>query len=101
MRGKWYLSEEELKNWAPRVEADIKELLRTGDDDIDYTETDLNPFQLGEIVESLGWEENEVDRNGWEQDRWAYYSHPDYEDRICIFSCGMTFKLSLGACIND
>ena len=101
MRGKWYLSEEELQDWAPRVEADIKELLRTGDEAMDYTETDLNPFQLGEIVESLGWEEDEVDRNGWEQDRWAFYWHPDYEDRICIFSCGMTFELKLEACIDD
>ena len=63
MRGKWHLSEEELKDWAPRVEADIKELLKTGDDAINYTETNLNPFQLGEIVELLGWEEDEVFRN--------------------------------------
>ena len=101
MRGKWYLSKEELESWLPRVEADIKELLKAGDDAINYTETDLNPFQLGEIVTALGWEEDEVDRNGWEQDRWAYYWHPDHEDRICIFSCGMTFELNLRACIYD
>ena len=95
MRGEYHLTPAEYAQWLPQIEADVNAILNDNSEEIDYSTTDLNPFQLGELLEGIGWEEDDVDTNGWQQDRWAFYTHPDRNDKIHIFSCGITFELKL------
>jgi hypothetical protein len=47
------------------------------------------------VLETLGWEYTDSDSNGWEQDHWMYFKHPDHKITLTVFSCGMTFELKL------
>lgn len=96
MRGNYNLKDWEIDYWTPKIKQDVDTLIRSTDlDDIDYTSKDLNPYQMGLILEGLGWESEEFETTGWEQDRWEYFSHPDYDIKLCLFSCGITFEMKI------
>lgn len=96
MRGNYNLKDWEIEYWTPKIKQDIDTLFRSEDiDDIDYTSKDINPYQMGDILEGLGWESDEFETNGWEQDRWEYFSNVDYPRRLCLTSCGITFGMTL------
>lgn len=102
MRGKWNMRDWEIELWEGLLQKHIDWLKYSRTEDkIDLTEENINPYQVGVIMERLGWHSNEVEMNGWEQDRWEYFSHPDFECRICLFSCGQTFELSLFYCEEE
>lgn len=61
---------------------------------IDLSDTPLNPFTLGRILEDLGYKRYDTDRNGWEMDFWLYYSKMECKTLV-ISGCGMTFQLIL------
>lgn len=60
----------------------------------DFSDTELNPYTLGIILENLGYERNNQDDNGWELDFWITYTKKGYRP-IMINGCGMTFELQL------
>lgn len=96
MRGNYNLKDWEITYWTPKIEKDIEMLLRSSDlDDIDYTPRDLNPYQLRLILEALGWDSEEVETNGWEQDRWEYFYNEERGIELCLYSCGITFEMKL------
>ncbi len=96
MRGKWNMRDWEIDLWKGVIQKHIDRLKNSiTEDEIDLTEENINPYQVGIIMKELGWESDEVEMNGWEQERWEYFSHPDCNYRICLFSCGQTFELSL------
>ena len=95
MRGEWQLRDWESEYWMRKVESYIQEL-RRNTDKIDLTKEDINPYQLWQVLELLGWErDDDVDTNGWEQDMWMTFRNPHYDNDLVVFSCGMTFSLEM------
>lgn len=95
MRGEWNLRDWEEQHWTYKIEKYIQNLFR-GQNKIDLTKEDINPYQIWQILESLGWErDDDMDTNGWEQDMWMYFYNPNYLHKIIVFSCGMTFKFEM------
>lgn len=84
----------ELDLWKRKIEHYILYIERKKED-IDLSEENINPYQLRAVLELLGWECIDSDSNGWEQDHWMYFKHPDHKITLTIFSCGMTFELKL------
>lgn len=95
MRGEWNLRDWEEEHWSRKMTSYIQTLFR-GKNKIDLTKEDINPYQVWNILETLGWErEDDIDTNGWEQDMWMRFYNPHYPYRIVVFSCGMTFQLEM------
>lgn len=44
----------------------------------------ISPSGVDDILEDLGWERDDFDDNGWQQDTWYYYSHTDYPFRLVM-----------------
>jgi hypothetical protein len=98
---RWNLSKEVSDEWKVKVEEHIKKIQECDleeenpyDVELDLSGTSLNPSTLKYLLESLGWNEDDWDTNGWEWDFWAYYSKSGCK-RICMSGCGMTFSLYL------
>ena len=84
MRGKWNMRDWEIDLWKGVIQKHIDRLKNSKtEDEIDLTEENINPYQVGIIMKELGWESDEVEMNGWEPERWEYFSHPDCNYRIC------------------
>lgn len=62
--------------------------------ELDLTGKPINPYQLGKLLEELGYRRENMDQNGWEMDFWIYYSHENKRP-VVISGCGMTHKLVL------
>ena len=95
MKGEWHLRDWEQEYWIRKMEGYIRDLCRNTNK-IDLTKEDINPFQIREILELLGWEcDEDVETTGWEQDMWMRFYSPHYYHRLVVFSCGMTFSLEM------
>ena len=44
----------------------------------------ISPSGVDDILEDLGWNRDDFDDNGWQQDTWYYYSHTDYAFRLVL-----------------
>lgn len=68
---------------------------------LDLSDTELNPYTLGwMLVNDFGYEEDDMDRNGWQMDFWVYYTKDDMPS-LCIEGCGITFELTLRGSAED
>lgn len=63
------------KYWAQIFEILIPKL--TKDDQLNISGFALTPCQVVEIFKELGYENEEFDTNGWEQDTWYYLFKED------------------------
>lgn len=97
MRGKWNLSEWERIWWQHELQRIIKERMTYNLDTYNLVSFDIAPMQVCEVLENLNWKL--VDRDmegGWGVDIWQYFENEDYPEwRICVYSNGMSFDLSL------
>lgn len=75
---------EELENYSGCAD-DLKK---------DLSGTELNPYTLSTILKELGYEEIDLDRNGWQMDFWWYFEKPKCKS-IQISGTGITFELFL------
>lgn len=103
MRGSFTLTQEEKDHYKPIIQGIIEELIKTRNfDSIDLTDFDeLSPYLMWELLEELGWENTDYDSNGWEQDTWTYFTKKGQDfASIVLFSCGMTFNMSIALCDN-
>ena len=95
MRGEWKLRDWEEEHWIRKMESYIRDLCRNKNK-IDLTKEDINPYQVREVLEKIGWEcDDDIEENGWEQDMWMRFYSPHYSNRLVVFSCGMTFSLEM------
>lgn len=62
--------------------------------EIDFSDTELRPYTLWKILESLGYNDHYQDDNGWEMDFWLTFMKEECRP-IQIKGCGMTFELIL------
>lgn len=95
MRGNWSLKDWEAEKWKREFLRFIKRLEVSKKEKIDLTSFDLCPSNVIDILELLGWEQIDFDSNGWEQDTWYDFTHPDYDFEVGFFYCGYTFKMYL------
>ena len=97
---RWTLTEEKRKKYEPFVQDFINRLeavdLETATNllEQDFSDTELNPATLTDILEGLGYEVDDRDDNGWELDFWITMFKSGYRP-IRIQGCGMTFELML------
>lgn len=91
-----------LKHMADIITCNIEDKSRY-DVALDLSNTELNPYTLGELLKDVfGYEDNNMDTNGWEMDFWIHYRHPDDSyPPLCITGTGITFELFLRGEDND
>lgn len=95
MRGNYSLKDWEAEKWKREFLRFIKRLEVFKKENIDLTSFDLCPSNVIDILELLGWEQSDFDSNGWEQDTWYDFTHPDYDFEVGFFYCGYTFRMYL------
>lgn len=92
-----YILTPQIENeFKPIIEEYIKKI-ESSDTDVEpleLTGKKINPSQLEELLEKLGYEQYNSDSNGWEMDFWIYFRKPNYQDLI-ISGTGITFELKL------
>lgn len=54
MRGKWELTDEELKYWQANAKGQAEAMQRDEIKIVDLTREDITPFQVNQVLESLG-----------------------------------------------
>lgn len=94
MRGEWHLNKIEKVIYTAMIKQCIYKLENDIVCEIDLTHTTLNPNQVGEVLEDLGYYQDYFETNGWEQDCWISFAK-DGHPTLIIYSCGMTFDLIL------
>ena len=99
----WNLTDELREKFKPIVE-DYIALIESNEvnnehrQGINLTNQGINPIQLKELLEQLGYEDDGYDSNGWQHDFWWNMSNSNYKKyakNLCICGCGMVFSLVL------
>lgn len=67
-----------------------------GDDGplLDLTNTKMNPYTLGIMLQSMGYKKKDFQSNGWEFDFWIKYSKEGCKP-LLVWGTGITFNLWL------
>ncbi len=53
------------------------------------------PSELDKILKEEGWERLDFETNGWQQDTWYHYAHPDYDFQLTMEYSGFYGDLKL------
>lgn len=102
-KDRWILEEEvkneyieSIQNYLNKADEAIKKGIKRSNlmPDLNLSDTKLNPYTLGLLLTDLGYEEVEVDYNGWELDFWIKYSKRRHSS-VTITGTGITFELKL------
>ena len=90
MRGEWELDEQDLQYWQTNALAQTKKLTKNELKIVDLTKENITPYQINQVLESLGWERyNEFP--GYEGDRYVFYRCVGYKD-IVFYASILTFE---------
>lgn len=90
MRGTWELNSQDLKYWQTNALAQTSQLSAGELTIVDLTKENITPYQVNQVLESLGWERyNEFP--GYEGDRYVFYRHVGYKD-IVLYASILTFE---------
>lgn len=95
MRGKYQMRDWEIAKYNAIVSREIERIKVLPSHRRSFVEENVCPANITQILETLGWEEVDFESNGWEQDTWYYFSHPDYDFQLTLFYCGYTFDIAL------
>ena len=95
MRGQWNLRSWEIEHYTRILQVKIDYAYQHKNEQISLLEYDLNPENVRELLEHMGWEDEHFETNGWEQDCWQTFYKEGYDTKLTVFSCGMTFNLYL------
>lgn len=95
MRGKYHMMEWEQEKWKQEFSGIITRLGYNQRHIEDLTNLDLCPANVVKTLENLGWTEEEMDSNGWENDTLYWFSHPDYKFDLVFHYEGYTFEMRL------
>lgn len=95
MRGKYHMMDWEQQRWKYIITKAIEKMEKTPDYTEDLTQQDICPANIRQTLESIGWEEIGFDTNGWQNDTWYFFSHPDYDFEIVLYYEGITFDHKL------
>ena len=96
MRGKYNMSDLELKGWSKTILKIIEDFKSTkGYCSQDLTKLNLCPANVVAVLKNLNWTLNTFDSNGWQQDTWYTFFHEDYKFELSLNYTGYTFEMSL------
>ena len=95
MRGRWNMMDWELQKWKQELSAAIVRLSQNKLYQEDFTHLDVCPANLIDALRDMGWEDDELEDNGWQNDCWTYFSHDAYDFVLVLYYCGHTFELKL------
>ena len=95
MRGEWNLRDWEYEYYSSILRTKIEYAYQHKNEEVSLNEYDLNPENVADLLKHMGWEDDDFEHNGWEQDCWQYFYKEDYDTKLTVFSCGMTFKLCI------
>ena len=95
MRGEWNLRDWEYVHYSRILQNKIDEAYRNKNESVSLLQYDLNPENVKDLLEFLGWTYDDFETNGWEQDCWMYFYNENYNTKLTVNSCGMTFDLSI------
>lgn len=88
MKGKIDLEPWEISELTPWFEGGIYALETLERwERLDLNLFNITPDQVIQMLEHLGYEETDWEHNGWEQDTWFYFSHPEHKE-LCFFYSG-------------
>lgn len=66
---------------------------------LELSDTELNPYTLKSLLEMFGYEEGDLDINGWQWDYWWEMENEnaktDLTRKLVIWGTGITFELKL------
>lgn len=88
MKGKIDLEPWEISELTPWFKGGIYalEILEQWEQ-LDLNLFNITPDQVIQMLEHLGYEKTDWEYNGWEQDTWFYFSHPEHKE-LCFFYSG-------------
>lgn len=95
MRGRYQMMEWEQEKWKQELSAIITRLTYNPRHEEDLTNYDLCPANVCKTLENLGWEQDDMDDNGWQHDTWYRFSNPDYPFELTFYYEGYTFEMKL------
>ena len=95
MRGKYHMMDWEQEKWKQEISGIIAKLSYNQRHEEDLTNLDLCPANVVKTLEILGWDEDDMDHNGWQNDTWYWFNHPDYKFRLVLYYEGYTFEMKL------
>ena len=109
---RWQLTDEIITKFIPILQEYLNKIenitaeqfmqMETKDLDIDFSDTGINPTQLCDLMEELGYKETKTEDNGWELDFWIHLKRKEGKhfesgcENLVISGCGMTFELKIG-----
>lgn len=85
----------EMAKWKQELSAAITRLSREKFYEKDFTHLDVCPANLIDALRDMGWNDDESEDNGWQNDCWIYFSHHDYDFVLVLYYCAHTFELKL------
>lgn len=96
LMSRWQLADEVRNKFTPIVKEFINkvESEEFPEDILQLTDTELNPYALWKLLEELGYEEVNTDRNGWQMDFWITFKKEGFKT-LTIEGTGITFEFKL------
>ncbi|MBQ8243177.1 MAG: hypothetical protein IJZ40_06880 [Bacteroidaceae bacterium] len=85
----------EESKWTLVLKQIIVQLSQDKSHQEDLTNYDVCPSNIVDVLRKMGWEDDEQEENGWQQDTWIYFSHPDYEFGLTLYYEGYTFEMKI------
>lgn len=83
----YHLSDDEKSDLMDMILVTINEVTKFNPNESDGSRYDygvdfsnmppINPYVVSNVLQDLGYEEGDVDTNGWENDYWQSFTHPD------------------------
>lgn len=95
MRGKYNLRDWELTKWQREFESYFHLMDSNPRNKFDLTQEDLSPANVCQILQSMGWVQDNFHAEGWDQFTWYDYKHYAYSFGITLYYCGYTFEMIL------
>lgn len=95
MRGKLNMMDWEIAKWKQELSAAITRLSQDKLYEEDFTNIDVCPANLIYALRDMGWNDDESEDNGYQNDYWIYFTNCDYDFVLVLYYCGHTFELKL------
>lgn len=95
MRGKYHMCPWEIEKWKQELSVVIARLSYNQRHEEFLTNWDLCPANVCKTLEELGWEQDNMEDNGWQHDTWYYFCHPDYQWALVFYYEGYTFEMKI------
>lgn len=99
MANRYYATEEQKEKFIPILQDFIDRIEAASEEEVysiqlNLTDKGINPAQVWDILNVLGYEDEYLDHNGWELDFWIKFEKEDCRT-ITMSGTGITFEVLL------